>query len=217
MLALGEAGLIPFIASIGLFRTKAKNVVALSRILVEQYGGEVPLEREALQALPGVGRKTASVVLNELGVEPAIAVDTHVFRVAHRLKLSKGKTPEEVEHDLMAIIARRRQEPRPPLADPARPLRLRRQEAQVRRVPPRRSLPLAGAVPGSVASAGTERGEAARRFYLQRSRRRRGVRREHRCSAPSAPAPRPPRLNKAPAGAPPGRRISLDNAPSRHH
>jgi endonuclease-3 len=104
MLALGEAGLTPFIASIGLFRMKAKNVVALSRILIEQYDGEVPLRREALQALPGVGRKTASVVLNELDIEPAIAVDTHVFRVAHRLKLSKGKTPDEVERDLMQIV-----------------------------------------------------------------------------------------------------------------
>ncbi len=104
LLALGEAGLTPYIASIGLFRMKAKNVVALSRILVEQYGGEVPLNRDALQALPGVGRKTASVVLNELGVEPAIAVDTHVFRVAHRLGLSKGKTPDQVERDLMAIV-----------------------------------------------------------------------------------------------------------------
>ena len=104
VLALGEAGLTPYIASIGLYRTKAKNVIALSRILVEQYGGEVPLNREALQALPGVGRKTASVVLNELGIEPAIAVDTHVFRVAHRLKLSAGKTPDQVEHDLGAIV-----------------------------------------------------------------------------------------------------------------
>jgi endonuclease-3 len=104
MLALGEAGLIPFIASIGLFRTKARNVIALSRRLIEQHGGEVPLERAALQALPGVGRKTASVVLNELGVEAAIAVDTHVFRVAHRLRLSRGKTPDEVERDLMAIV-----------------------------------------------------------------------------------------------------------------
>jgi endonuclease-3 len=104
MLALGEAGLTPFIASIGLFRMKARNVIALSRILIEQYGGEVPLNRAALQALPGVGRKTASVVLNELDIEPAIAVDTHVFRVAHRLKLSKGKTPDEVERDLMAIV-----------------------------------------------------------------------------------------------------------------
>jgi endonuclease-3 len=103
LLALGEAGLTAFIASIGLYRTKARNLIGLSRILVEQYGGEVPLERAALQALPGVGRKTASVVLNELGVEPAIAVDTHVFRVAHRLKLSAGKTPEQVEQDLLAI------------------------------------------------------------------------------------------------------------------
>ena len=100
MLALGEEKLKPFISSIGLFNTKARNVIALSRILVEQYGGEVPLEREALQKLPGVGRKTASVVLNELGIEPAIAVDTHVFRVAHRLKLSDGKTPDQVEAEL---------------------------------------------------------------------------------------------------------------------
>jgi endonuclease-3 len=104
MLALGEEGLIPYISSIGLYRNKAKNVIAMSRILVEQHGGEVPLDREALQALPGVGRKTASVVLNELRVEPAIAVDTHVFRVSHRLKLSRGKTPDQVEHDLMAIV-----------------------------------------------------------------------------------------------------------------
>jgi len=103
MVALGEAGLIPFIASIGLFRTKARNVIALSRLLIERHGGEVPLTREALEALPGVGRKTAGVVLNELGAEAAIAVDTHVFRVAHRLKLSDGKTPAEVEADLMAI------------------------------------------------------------------------------------------------------------------
>jgi endonuclease III len=104
MLKLGEAGLIPFIASIGLYRTKAKNLIRLSQILMDSYGGEVPLNREALQSLPGVGRKTASVVLNELDIEPAIAVDTHVFRVTHRLKLSKGKTPDQVEHDLMAIV-----------------------------------------------------------------------------------------------------------------
>ena len=104
MLDLGEAGVIPYIASIGLFRTKARNVVALSRIIEEQYGGQTPLTREALQSLPGVGRKTASVVLNELDIEPAIAVDTHVFRVAHRLKLSAGKTPDEVERDLMAVV-----------------------------------------------------------------------------------------------------------------
>ena len=104
MLALGEEGLIPFIASIGLFRTKARNVIAAAHILMNQYGGEVPLDREALMALPGVGRKTASVVLNELRIEPAIAVDTHVFRVAHRLDFSAGKTPDQVEADLMAIV-----------------------------------------------------------------------------------------------------------------
>jgi endonuclease-3 len=104
MAALGEEGLIPFIRTIGLYRTKAKNVTALSRIALERYGGKVPLEREALQALPGVGRKTASVVLNELDIEPAIAVDTHVYRVAHRLGLSKGKTPEQVEAELMAKV-----------------------------------------------------------------------------------------------------------------
>jgi endonuclease-3 len=108
MLQLGEAGLIPYIAAIGLFRTKARNVTALSRILIEQYRGKVPLSREALQALPGVGRKTASVVLNELDIEPAIAVDTHVFRVAHRLGLSRGKTPEQVEGDLMRVTPKAR-------------------------------------------------------------------------------------------------------------
>ncbi len=104
MLDLGEEGIIPHIASIGLFRTKAKNLVAAARILVDRYGGEVPLDRAALQALPGVGRKTSSVVLNELGVEPAIAVDTHVFRVAHRLGLSRGKTPDQVEQELMTVV-----------------------------------------------------------------------------------------------------------------
>jgi endonuclease-3 len=103
MLELGEAGLARRIASIGLFNTKARNVIALSRILVDHHGGEVPRTREALEALPGVGRKTASVVLNELGIEPAIAVDTHVFRVARRLGLSAATTPAKVEADLMAV------------------------------------------------------------------------------------------------------------------
>ena len=104
MLALGEAGLKPFISSIGLYNMKAKNVIRMAEILIEQHGGEVPLDREALQALPGVGRKTASVVLNELRIEPAIAVDTHVFRVAHRLELSTGKTPDLVEAELMSKV-----------------------------------------------------------------------------------------------------------------
>ncbi len=104
MLALGLDGLTEAIRTIGLYRTKAKNVIALAQLVVERHGGEVPLERAALQALPGVGRKTASVVLNELGVEPAIAVDTHVFRVSHRLKLSAGSTPDKVEQDLLARV-----------------------------------------------------------------------------------------------------------------
>jgi endonuclease-3 len=106
MIDLGEAGLARHIASIGLFNTKARNVIALSRLLLERHGGEVPREREALQALPGVGRKTASVVLNELGIEPAIAVDTHVFRVARRLGLTVATTPDKVEADLMRIVPR---------------------------------------------------------------------------------------------------------------
>ena len=104
MAALGVEGLIPYISSIGLFRNKAKNVIALSNIILDKHGGQVPLNRADLEALPGVGRKTASVVLNELDIEPAIAVDTHVFRVSHRLKLSDGKTPDRVEQDLMAIV-----------------------------------------------------------------------------------------------------------------
>jgi endonuclease-3 len=104
MAALGVEGLTPFIKSIGLFNTKARNVILLSQQLIEHHSGQVPLERAALQALPGVGRKTASVVLNELGVEPAIAVDTHVFRVSHRLALSNGRTPDQVEDDLLRIV-----------------------------------------------------------------------------------------------------------------
>jgi endonuclease-3 len=108
MLELGESGITPLISSIGLYRTKARNLVALSRLLIDRHGGQAPLERAALEALPGVGRKTASVVLNELGVEEAIAVDTHVFRVAHRLKLSSEKTPERVEADLMRVVPKPR-------------------------------------------------------------------------------------------------------------
>ena len=104
MLALGEEGLISFISSIGLYRGKARNVIALSRIVLERHGGEVPLNRADLQALPGVGRKTASVVLNELGIEPAIAVDTHVFRVSHRLGLANAGTPDKVEAQLHRVV-----------------------------------------------------------------------------------------------------------------
>ena len=104
MLELGEEGLVPFIASIGLYRGKARNVIALSRSVLERHGGEVPLNRADLQALPGVGRKTASVVLNELGIEAAIAVDTHVFRVSHRLGLANAATPDKVEAQLFRVV-----------------------------------------------------------------------------------------------------------------
>ncbi len=103
MLALGEEKLQERIKTIGLFRTKAKNVIALSQKLIAEHGGEVPSEREALEALPGVGRKTANVVLNTAFGEPTLAVDTHVFRVAHRLKLASGKTPLEVEMGLLKV------------------------------------------------------------------------------------------------------------------
>jgi endonuclease III len=102
MLALGEERLVELIRTIGLFRTKAKNLMALSRILVAKYGGEVPRGRAALEALPGVGRKTASVVLNVAFGEPTIAVDTHIFRVANRTGLAAGKTPLAVELALEA-------------------------------------------------------------------------------------------------------------------
>ncbi len=97
MLALGEEGLIEHIKTIGLFRQKAKNVIKLSRILVEEYGGEVPSSRAALQSLPGVGRKTANVVLNMWFKQPAQAVDTHIFRVGNRTGIAVGKTVEAVE------------------------------------------------------------------------------------------------------------------------
>jgi endonuclease III len=102
MLVLGEERLVELIRTIGLFRTKARNLMALSRILVEQYGSEVPRDREALEALPGVGRKTANVVLNVAFGQPTIAVDTHAFRVANRTGLAPGRTPLEVEKKLEA-------------------------------------------------------------------------------------------------------------------
>src|SRR6185503_8980582 len=100
MLALGEERIVELIRTIGLFRTKAKNLIALSRILVEKHGGEVPRDRAALEALPGVGRKTANVVLNVAFGEPTIAVDTHIFRVGNRTGLAPGKTPRDVEDKL---------------------------------------------------------------------------------------------------------------------
>ena len=98
---LGIEGLIPYISSIGLFNTKAKNVVALSKILVDDHHGEVPRDRDALERLPGVGRKTANVVMNVAFGDPTIAVDTHVFRVANRTRLAPGRDPLEVESRLL--------------------------------------------------------------------------------------------------------------------
>jgi endonuclease-3 len=107
MLALGEAGLAEKIRTIGLYRTKAKNVIALSRALIADHGGETPNSREALEALPGVGRKTANVVLNIAFGEETLAVDTHVFRVSNRIPIARGKNPLEVETGLIKIIPAR--------------------------------------------------------------------------------------------------------------
>jgi endonuclease III len=103
MLKLGEAGVAEHIKTIGLWRNKAKNVIALSQMLIDDFGGEVPADLEALQKLPGVGRKTANVVLLEAFRVPAIAVDTHVFRVGNRTGLAPGKTPDHVEDILMRV------------------------------------------------------------------------------------------------------------------
>ena len=100
MLALGEDGVRAHIRNIGLFNAKAKNVVATCRLLLDHHGGEVPHEREALERLPGVGRKTANVVLNTAFGVPVIAVDTHIFRVANRTRLARGKTPRQIEDGL---------------------------------------------------------------------------------------------------------------------
>ena len=99
--ALGERGLKPFIKTIGLFNNKAKNIILTCRKLLEEHGGQVPATREALEALPGVGRKTANVILNTAFGQPTIAVDTHIFRISNRTRLAPGKTPLEVEKKLL--------------------------------------------------------------------------------------------------------------------
>ena len=104
MLDLGEEGLKNYIKTIGLYNNKAKSIMSLSKDLVEKFKGEVPYNRESLESLAGVGRKTANVVLNVWFGEPTVAVDTHVFRVAHRLELSNGKTPLDVEKDLLKVL-----------------------------------------------------------------------------------------------------------------
>jgi len=104
ILALGEEKLIPYIQTIGLFRTKAKNVIAMCRMLIEQHDGKVPHSRDALQELPGVGRKTANVVLNVAFGEPTMAVDTHIFRVSNRMGLAPGKDVVAVEQKLLKVV-----------------------------------------------------------------------------------------------------------------
>ena len=106
LLALGEEGLSDYIKTIGLFRTKAKNAIATCRLLIEQHGGEVPQTREALEALPGVGRKTANVVLNTAFGQPTMAVDTHIFRVSNRTGIAPGKNVLEVELKLEKFVPR---------------------------------------------------------------------------------------------------------------
>jgi len=107
MVELGEAGLTERIKTVGLYKTKAKNVIGLSRALIRDHGGEPPDDRDALEALPGVGRKTANVVLNVAFGRPTLAVDTHVFRVANRIPLAPGKTAREVEDGLMKVVPER--------------------------------------------------------------------------------------------------------------
>lgn len=102
--ALGVEGLIPYVQTIGLYRNKAKNVIETCRLLIEQHGGEVPRDRESLQALPGVGRKTANVVLNTAFGVPAMAVDTHIFRVSNRTGIAPGKNVDIVEQKLMKFV-----------------------------------------------------------------------------------------------------------------
>jgi endonuclease-3 len=103
ILALGVEGLKPYIKTIGLFNNKAENIIKTCRILIEEHGSEVPTTREALEKLPGVGRKTANVILNTAFGEPTIAVDTHIFRVSNRTGIAKGKTPLEVEKRLVRL------------------------------------------------------------------------------------------------------------------
>lgn len=104
MVKLGETKVLNFVHSIGLYRVKAKNIIALSKMLIEEHGSTVPNDRDALEKLPGVGRKTANVVLNNVFDQPTIAVDTHVFRVSNRTGLARGKTPHAVEKTLEKAV-----------------------------------------------------------------------------------------------------------------
>lgn len=142
ILDLGEEGLKRYISTIGLFNAKAKNVITTCRILLERYGGEVPHDRAALEALPGVGRKTANVVLNTAFGEPTMAVDTHIFRVANRTGLAPGKDVRVVEDKIGQGHSGRISARRPPLADPARALRLQGTQTGLPELRDPRSMPL---------------------------------------------------------------------------
>ena len=135
MLALGEEKLRDHIKTIGLYRNKAKNVIGLSQRLVDEFGGQVPADRDTLETLPGVGRKTANVVMNIAFGQPTMAVDTHVFRVANRIGLSNGTTPLAVEVGFAARRAARVRDARAPLADPARALRLQSPQTRMLAMP----------------------------------------------------------------------------------
>ena len=163
MLTLGEARLKEHIKTIGLFNTKARNVIALSRILVEQHGGEVPRQREALEALPGVGRKTANVVLNVAFGEATIAVDTHIFRVSNRTGLAPGADPLAVETKLEQGHAGPLPPPRPSLADPARPLCVQGAQARLSALRDPRSVRLQAEDGGGAARRRSARAAAAPR------------------------------------------------------
>ena len=130
--------------TIGLYNTKAKNIIRLSQMLIDQHGGEVPADREILQTLPGVGRKTANVVLNIVFRQPTMAVDTHIFRVSNRTGLAPGKTPGKVEQKLEKVVPAEPQAPRPSLADPAWALCLQGPQARLPGLHRCATLPLQG-------------------------------------------------------------------------
>ncbi len=141
---LGVEGLKPYISTIGLYNTKAANVIAMAQQLIELHGGEVPRDRAALEALPGVGRKTANVVLNTAFGEPTMAVDTHIFRVSNRTGLAPGATVRAVEDELLQGGSADVPARRAPLADPARPLCLQGAQARLPALRAARPVPFPG-------------------------------------------------------------------------
>ena len=144
ILKLGATRLKRYIRTIGLFNSKADNIIKTCRILIEEHGGQVPRTREALEKLPGVGRKTANVILNTAFGEPTIAVDTHIFRVANRTRMAKGEEPPGGGNAPHPADAPGVPQGRPPLADPPRPLRLQGPQAGMPNVRHRRPLRVPG-------------------------------------------------------------------------